>query len=234
MAVSIVISIVFSIALAIILELFIYLPLRQRKGESLIFLISSLGIYVIIQNLISLVWGDNLKSLSFSEITIGNEFFGAYVTNIQITTILVSVLSFFTLFFYLNKTLIGRKIKSISSNTGLATIFGVNSDKIILITTIIGSGLASIAGILVGFDTGIKPTMGFNLLLYGIVAMIIGGVGSLWGILGGSLLLATAQHLGAYYIDSQWMDAITFIILILFLLWKPLGFSGKQLKKVEI
>ena len=78
------------------------------------------------------------------------------------------------------------------------------------------------------------PTFGFNLLLYGVVAMIIGGVGSTRGLIAGSLLVATAQHLAAYYIDTKWMNAVTYIILILFLIWKPLGFSGNRLKKVEV
>jgi len=66
--------------------------------------------------------------------------------------------------------------------------------------------------------------MGFNWLLYGVVAMIIGGVGSNWGLAGGALLLATAQHLAAYYIGSQWMDAVAYIILILFLIAKSIAF----------
>jgi branched-chain amino acid transport system permease protein len=64
--------------------------------------------------------------------------------------------------------------------------------------------------------------------------MIIGGVGSTRGLVAGALLVATAQHLAAYYIDTKWMDAVTYIILILFLIWKPLGFSGVRLRKVEI
>lgn len=111
---------------------------------------------------------------------------------------------------------------------------GINPSTVILWAFGIGSGLAAIAGILVAFDTDMTPTMGFNLLLYGIVAMIIGGVGSTWGLVGGAFLLATAQHLSAYPINSKWMDAIAYIILILFLIWKPLGFSGKRLKKIKI
>jgi branched-chain amino acid transport system permease protein len=61
--------------------------------------------------------------------------------------------------------------------------------------------------------------------------MIIGGVGSLWGIVLGAFLLSTAQNVGGFLFDSKWMDAIAYIILILFLIWKPLGFSGKKLKK---
>ncbi len=135
---------------------------------------------------------------------------------------------------FLNKTQIGLKIRAVSESDELATIFGINSNNIIFLSFIIGSALAAIAGILVAFDTDMTPTMGFNLLLYGIVAMIIGGVGSTWGLIGGSLLLATAQHLGAYYIDSKWMDAIAYIILIIFLIWRPFGFSGIRLKKIEI
>ena len=67
------------------------------------------------------------------------------------------------------------------------------------------------------------PTFGFNYFLYGVVAIIIG-----------ALLLASAQHLAAFYIDTQWMDAVAYMILILFLIWKPLGFSGLRLKKVDV
>jgi branched-chain amino acid transport system permease protein len=76
--------------------------------------------------------------------------------------------------------------------------------------------------------------MGFHLLINGVIVMIIGGVGSIAGILGGALLLATAQHLAAYRLGSGWMDAVAFLILIGFLIWKPLGFSGRRLKKVEM
>lgn len=231
---SIPLAVFFSIALGIISEQFIYRPLHKRNSHSFILLIVSLGLYVILQNLISLFWGDDTKSIRIGEVKVGNEFFGAYITDIQIIIIVVSLLLFVTTLLFLNYTKTGRRIRAVSSNEQLANIFGINSDKVILWSFGIGSGLAAIAGILVAFDTDMTPTMGFNLLLYGIVAMIIGGVGSTWGLVGGAFLLATAQHLGAYYIDSKWMEAIAYIILILFLIWKPLGFSGKRLKKVEI
>ena len=129
---------------------------------------------------------------------------------------------------------IGRNIRAVASNPELSNVLGIHSDRVILWAFGIGSALAAVAGILIAFDTDMTPTMGFHWLLYGVVAMIIGGVGSNWGLAGGALLLATAQHLAAYYIGSQWMDAVAYIILILFLLVKPLGFSGKRLKKIEL
>jgi branched-subunit amino acid ABC-type transport system permease component len=228
------IAILFSIILGILLELFIYKPLRRKNTSPLLMLITSLGLYVVLQNCISLIWGDSSKRIRIGEIKIGNEIFGAYITNIQIITIVVSIILFLLSILFLKYNKIGRNIRAVASNSELANIVGINSDKVILWSFGIGSGMASIAGILVASDTGLTPTMGFNLLLYGIVAMIIGGVGSTWGLVGGALLLATAQHLTAFYIDSKWMDAITYIILILFLIWKPLGFSGKRLKKIEL
>ncbi len=98
----------------------------------------------------------------------------------------------------------------------------------------IGSALAGIAGILVSLDVDMTPTMGMNALMMGVVAMIVGGVGSIWGIVLGSLLLALAQNLGVWYISSQWQDAIAFAILLISLLFKPEGFFGKKLKKAEV
>jgi branched-chain amino acid transport system permease protein len=68
----------------------------------------------------------------------------------------------------------------------------------------------------------------------GIIAMIIGGVGSIWEIVLGSLLLATVQNLAVWYISSQWMDASAFVILLIFLLFKPEGFMGKKVRKAEV
>jgi len=231
---SIPFSIVGATVLGLACEIGIFKPLRKRNATPLILLIASLGIYIVLQNAISMLWGDGTKSIRTWEIKVGNEIFGAYITDVQIIIIVVSLALFAGTLLFLKHTKTGKNLRAVSSNEELSNIFGINSNGVILWSFSIGSALGAIAGILVAFDTDMTPTMGFGLLLYGVVAMIMGGVGSTWGLIGGSLLLATAQHLGAYYINSKWMDAIAYIILILFLIWKPLGFSGKRLKKVEI
>ena len=231
---SIPIAVILSTCLGLIIEFFIYKPLRKKNPSTLVLLILSLGLYIILQNTISLLWGNDTKSIQNGAIDVGNNLWGAYITNTQILIILISLFIFIAVNLFLKSTEYGKQIRAVSSNRELSATFGINIDRIILSSTAIGSGLGAISGILVAYDTNMTPFRGFNLLLYGIVAMIIGGVNSMWGLIGGSFLLATAQHLGAYYIDSKWMDAIAYIILILFLLWKPLGFSGKRLKKVEI
>lgn len=228
------IAIFSSVIIGIINELFVFKPMRKKKKPIYAFLIASIGVYILLQNLISLYFGDDNKILNTKEITVGHQIFGAYITTVQIITIVVAGFVILVLYYLYNYTSLGKQIRAVSENTDLAGIYGISSNKIILIATVISSTVAAIAGILYAYDTNLTPTMGFNLLLYGIVAMIIGGVGSFKGLFLGSLFLATAQNLVAYYLDTKWMDAATYVILIGFLLWKPLGFSGKKLKKVEI
>jgi branched-chain amino acid transport system permease protein len=231
---SVFIAIILSILIGLSIELWIYRRLVNKKTSSLIILITSLGLYIIFQNLISIFWGDGIKIIRNRDILVGNKIFGAYITDVQLTSIMISFFLFLLINIFLKYHRIGIKIRAVSANSELASIHGINTDRITLWTFGIGSGIAAIAGILVASDTGMTPTMGFNLLLYGVVAIIIGGVGSTWGLIGGVFLLGAAQHLTAYYIDSKWLDAITYLILILFLIWKPLGFSGTRLKKIEI
>jgi branched-subunit amino acid ABC-type transport system permease component len=220
--------------IGILCELLVYRQMRKKNLPSLAYLIASIGLYVVLQNTISLYFGDDTKVINTAEITVGHQIFGAYITTVQITTICVSLILFLVVNLFLYFTATGKSIRAVSSNPELCNIYGISSNKIILIAFALGSALAAIAGILSAMDTNMTPTFGFNLLLYGVVAMIIGGVGSTRGLLAGSLLVATAQHLAAFYLDTKWMDAVTYIILILFLIWKPLGFSGKRLKKVEV
>lgn len=227
-------AIVCSIVVGLLIEIILFKPLRKQGASTMMLMIASLGLYIVLQNVISMIWGNKIKSIRTGEVKVGHEFFETYITDIQIITIAVCLVLFVACVLFMKYNRIGRNIRAVASNSELSNIIGISSNKVILWAFGIGSALAAVAGILVAFDTDMTPTMGFNLLLYGVVAMIIGGVGSNWGLIGGALLLASAQHLAAYYIGSQWMDAIAYIILILFLIWKPLGFSGKRLKKVEI
>jgi len=233
-SVSVGLAIAAAVGIGLLCEILVYRQMRKRNLPALAYLIVSIGLYVVLQNCISLFFGDDTKIINTAEVTVGNQIFGAYITTIQIITVFVSITLFLAVNLFLHFTTTGKSIRAVASNPELCTIYGISSNKVILIAFAIGSALAATAGILSAMDTNMTPTFGFNLLLYGIVAMIIGGVGSTRGLIAGALLVASTQHLAAYYIDTKWMDAVTYIILILFLIWKPLGFSGKRLKKVEV
>lgn len=236
--VSLWLAVPLAIAVVILLMLginqWVYRPLRRQGLESWQIMIASLGLYVVLQNMISMIWGDSTLSFRTWEIKVGHEFMGAYITDVQIIAIVGTVILLFLSHLFMQRTHIGRQIKAVASNPELSRVLGISETKAIAWSVGIGTGLAACAGILIAADIDMTPTMGFNWLLYGVVAMIIGGMGRMRYLLLGSLLLATAQHLSAYYIDSKWMNATAYVILIVFLYFRPYGFSGKQLKKAEI
>ncbi len=231
---SIPLAIICACLLGCIMEWFIYKPLRKRQATPIILLLSSLGIYIVLQNLISMIFGDDTKSVRSWPVKEGLEIFGARITEVQILIVICSASLVIGVGLWLHFSKMGKAMRAVANDKELANISGINSDKIILISFAIGSALAGIAGILVALDVDMTPTMGMNALMMGVVAMIVGGVGSIWGITLGALLLALAQNLGVWYISSQWQDVIAFAILLLFLLFRPQGFMGKKVRKASL
>jgi len=233
-ALSIVLSLGITILYGIANELLFYKHLRGNKDANIKMLILSLGVYIVSQNIVSVFFGDDIKSLNKGEVKVGHEVLGAYVTDVQWVSMVVAAGVLGVTLWLWYKTKFGLAMRAIADNPELSQVFGIPKDHIILYAFGLGSLYAGVGGILVGFDTGITPTFGFSLLLYAIVVMIIGGVDSIWGIVVGALILATVQNLTAYYIDTKWMDAITYAILIVFLVLRPYGVSGVKNRKIEV
>ncbi len=234
LALSIVPALGIAVVYGVVNEWFFYRHLREGKDAGIKMLILSLGVYIVSQNIVSLLFGDDIKSLAKGEVKVGHEIGGAYVTDVQIVTMITAVAVVALTWVLWYKTRYGMALRAVSQNPELATVFGIPKERIILVSFALGSLYAAVGGMLVGFDTGITPTYGFNLLLYAIVVMIIGGIESIGGIVIGALILATVQNLTAYYIDTKWMDAVTYAILIVFLIVRPYGVSGAKNKKVQI
>jgi len=228
------ISIIVSAVLAIIID-WLVLSYFEKKGTKIWqMMIASLGIYVVLQNVISMVWGDSTLSFRTWEVKVGHNIMGAYITDVQIITIVTCLALLALMWLFMEKTTIGKQVKAVSSNPNLSGILGLSKDRVIMWGVGIGTALVAVAGILIAADTDMTPTMGFNWLLYGVVALTVGGLGKIRYLVLGALILAIAQHLAAFYLDSKWMNATAYIILIVFLYFRPYGFSGKQLKKSSL
>ena len=231
-------TIIVSVLGGIIIMLSVYY-ICYKQGElkqlaSWKMMVISLGVYVILQNIISMIWGDTRLSLRTWDVSVGYEIMGGYITKIQIISVAVSVLLIIILHIFVSTTIIGGKAKAVATNPEMSTILGISNNSVRAFSIIIGSALMTCAGILIAADIDMTPTMGFDWLMYGVVAMIIGGMGRMRHLIFGALLLATAQHLSAYFFDSKWMNATAYIILVVFLYFRPYGFSGKRIKKTEV
>lgn len=216
------------------LELSIYRPLRQRRASSLVLLLASLGIYTILQNTISLAFGDDVQTLVPFRVDTSLNVFGGRMTFAQLILIGVSISLFVLIGLVIARTRLGKTFRAVASDPILALVAGIESDRSVLVTFAAGSALAGVAAILVSLDMPMVPTMGMNALLMGVVAAIVGGIDSVSGVAVGGLLLGFAQHLGIWMIGSEWQDSIAFAVLLAFLLLRPYGVLGRKLRKVEV
>jgi len=216
------------------IELAIYRPLRKKKASSLILLVASLGVYIVLQNVISLLFGDDTKSIRTWPVREGLNVFGARITPVQIIIIASAVVLFIAVTLFLKLTKMGKAMRAVANDPELALISGINVNRVILFTFALGSALAGVAGILVSCDVDMTPTMGMRALMMGVVVVIIGGRNSIPGVALGALLLGMAQHLGVWHISSKWQDSIAFVILLIFLLIRPQGFFGRKMKTATV
>jgi len=209
--------------LGLLIDRLVYFPLRQQKAPNLVLLIASFGVFIFIQNFIQLIYGAQILTLRTGPIQEGYEIFSAVITPIQIMILAVSVVLMFALWIFIQKTKMGKAMRAVADDPVGASVVGIYPEKTILTAFAVGSAAAGIAGILISLETNIEPTMGFSAILKGIIASIIGGIGSIPGAMVGGFFLGIVENLGIWHIQAGWKDTISFAVLIIFLLFRPGG-----------
>lgn len=223
--VSVILTIVFASFFGLLLDS-IYKQFRKRKTSNVILLIASFALLILFESLILMFFGADVKTIGYIKIAKGLEFLGAIITPLQLVIVAVSVILFILLFLLMKKTKIGKAMRAVSDNKDVAEIVGISSEKIYKWTFIIGSAIAGIAGILVSLEQNLEPMMGTNLMIKGFTAAIIGGIGNVPAAILGSFLLGFAENFGIWFLPSGYKDAIAFVILFIFLLFRPQGILG--------
>jgi len=217
-----------------LLDLAIYRPLRRRQASGLVLLLASLGVYVVLQNAISLLFGDDTKMVRTGLSAEGLSLLGARITVVQILMITASIVLSGTTILFLCKTKLGRAIRAVSNDPELAEVSGVPCDTIVLTTVLLGSALGSAAGALRALDVGMTPTMGMPVLIMGVIAAIIGGLNSVPGTALGAILLAATCQFSTWRFGAQWQESVALALLLGFLLFRPQGLLGKATRKTRV
>ena len=158
----------------------------------------------------------------------------AHITDVQLVIILTNIVIWLLIWLLLQRSKIGWMIRAVTDDAELAKIFGISVELVILITFVIGSVIAGIAGILIAYDIGLTPLLGFQALFMGVVAAISGGINSPTGTMLAGLLLGLILQITGWFLPTQWQEAIAFAILLLFLLFRPQGILGKPLRSAKV
>ena len=213
------------------LEAGIYTPMRNHGASSMVLMVASLGVYTIFESVILLAFGPQYQNLSSIHSTVTVHLGFTSIPLVQALTIITFFVCFAFLNYLLHHTFIGLKIRAVNDSASLANTIGMKNNRIILLVAVLTGIVLGVDGVLIGYDTGMTPTMGFNLLFKGMIGAIIGGLANLRGAFFGALFLAFAENIGVLIFASEWRDLIAFVIFITFLSLRPKGiFQKKEIK----
>ncbi|MDA8189460.1 MAG: branched-chain amino acid ABC transporter permease [Dehalococcoidales bacterium] len=221
-------TVLFTAAAGLVVEVLGYGPLRERGAGPANYLISSLGIFIVMQNAVALKFGNQaqlLREEPLPSFQVG----GIMVTLLHVAVIVACLVIFPCLQIFLGRTTLGKGIRALADNPDLAFTMGIRTDRLYLVIHAVGAGLAGVAAAFVSLDVGVRPEMGLSVVLVAAVAVIIGGVGYLPGAGIAALILGLIQNLSVWQISAQWQDTIAFALFALFLVWRPQGIFGKSL-----
>jgi len=232
---AVAVSMAVCMLLGFTIERVAYRPLR--RAPRLAPLITAIGVSILLQTLAMMYWGRRYHTFPELIKPTRHAVFGASITDVQILIVVVSALIMAGLLMLVHFTRLGRAMRATAENQVVAGLMGVNINRIISATFVIGSALAAVAGVLVSANYGIAQyTMGFMLGLKAFTAAVLGGIGNLGGAMLGGLLLGLIESIGAGYIGdltggvlgSNYQDVFAFVVLIGVLVFRPTGLLGER------
>jgi branched-chain amino acid transport system permease protein len=229
---------------AVVLELVAYRPLRKRGSSRLAALISAIGASVFLQELFATyiiphffqkgsgrdIIGITRLMPKFSFFHIGS----GDVRNDKVLIFVAAILMMIALDRFVNSSKLGRGIRATSQDPETAVLLGVNINRIVVVTFLVGGLMAGAAGFFfVLFYEQTQYIIGFLLGIKAFTAAVLGGIGNLRGALVGGFTLGLVENYGASIFGSQWKDVIAFTILVVILMFRPTGILGESLQQAR-
>lgn len=219
------ISILVTISLGVFVEKAVWMPMRRKNASRTTLIIISIGLALVLRNILIFIWGGSTRNYDIP-VRRGFDLFGATITPNQILVMITALLLMFLLHYLLSRTKIGKSMRALSDNINLARISGIDVDRVILWTWVIGLGLAASGGVLYGLVTAIRPSMGWFLLLPMFAAIILGGIGNPYGTIAGGMIIGLSQELSTAVLPTEYKFAVSFVVMTAVLLIKPEGLFG--------
>ena len=206
----------------------LYVYMRERARTPLVMLVATLGVLLALTAFTTIVFHSAPRPLPD---VFGSDpwtIAGANIKGFNVFTIGVAIAGFLALLLVLKHTAFGKAVRAIGDDEEVAKVVGINTTAVIAVVFFIAALYAAFAGVLSGHDTAIQPRMGLLLLLKGWIASVVGGIGNLYGALVGGFVLGLIEQFGIWDLAGEWRDAISFVLLVLFLSFWPRGLLPRK------
>jgi branched-chain amino acid transport system permease protein len=218
-------------ALGIVMELIAFRPIRRQGGSFLAPMVSSIGAGLILQEVFTKIFGSEQSEYP-SQLGSNDVYNLGYVlvSATQLFIMATALVAMVALHLLVSRTRYGMAMRATAENIEIASILGINTDAVIMLTFAVASALAGVAGVLVGLAyTAVSPFMGINMAVKGLAIMLVGGLGSIYGAMAGGLLLGIVEVLCVAYLASSYRDAVAFGLMIVIMLVRPRGLFTRGL-----
>jgi len=206
---------------------------RLRRQGAITLVIASFGAALALRNLL-LFWYGGVpqyysQNLQISIPLVGRDVLGGLrITPDQMFVLALSLVTVTALHLFLRHSTLGRSMRATAINPSLARVAGIDPERVLRATWIIGGILAAVAGVFSGITVQLRPTMGVDLLLPLFAAVILGGIGSVWGAVLGGFIVGLAESASVSIVGAEYRAAAAFFVLILILLVRPTGLFGEK------
>jgi len=226
-AVAAVLAATVAVVFGMLLDRWVYAVIQRNEGAFFTLFVASFGAALVIQNVVAMVFGRGLVSVT-SHLSRSVEVLpGLFIAPVFLLIVVVAVVAFWLLNVLLTKTNIGVALRALGQNPELVRVYGLIPRGLSQWSFLVGSLLVVPAAILTVMTSGLTPIVGNHIMLISIAATIVGGVGSLKGAALAGLLLGMAESLSLLWVTPQWSEAVTFVVLFLFILFRPAGVFGR-------
>jgi len=221
----------------VLLDIFAYRPLRN--SPRLAALITAIGMSIFLQNLAMIIWGSRPKPFPHDALPAYFEktavtFSGVSLSWFHIFIFGVTIIMMFGLNLIIQKTKWGKAMRAVAQNKTMASLSGINVNRVISYTFALAGSLGGAAGIMVGaYYNSLYPTMGYVAGVKAFAAAVLGGIGSVPGAMLGGVILGVAEALGAGYLSSLYRDGISYAVMIIVIILIPAGLFGKLIKETK-
>ena len=225
------VSIFLTMLLSLLTEVCVYRPLKNKKASLNVAMIASIGLMIVIINTIAMLFGNETKVVENS--ILEPYIFGdIIITTPQMYQAVIGTAALIAFLLILRWTNWGLRLKALSADEVLFETLGYSTNRTRIVVFLASGIFIALASCLTVYDVGLDPNMGMSVLIYAIVAMIIGGVGKFSTCILGGLTLGVLQSLTVYQFASNWQNAVTFLVLLILLFLRPQGIAGYKQRTV--
>ena len=217
------------IAFGLAMERWIYRPIQRHEGAFFTVFIAAFGMQIVVQNAVGTIFGRGFETVTVVLSRAVPVAPGLYVAPIAVVAIGAAIVCFAGLAWFLTRTQVGTGLRALSDNADLVRVFGLDPTRLSQVAFALGSALVVPGAALTAATQGINPNIGAHIMLISLAATIVGGIGSLTGAACGGLLLGLAESVALWKLDAQWSEGVTFVILFVFIIFRPAGFLGRPM-----